>query len=123
MEPKNVNTGFQWAILENTEHPEAAMRFLEYATSTEAQAAFNIDYMEAVRNSVYEIDEYTDAKPWTDFIQEDQQNARPLPKLGNYNEVSTAIQRALQEMLQDPNADPAAVAAEAQARIDEAVEN
>jgi len=123
MQPKNVNTGFQWAILENTEHPEAAMRFLEYATSTEAQAAFNIDYMEAVRKSVYEIDEYTDAKPWTDFIQADQQNARPLPKLGNYNEVSTAIQRALQEMLQDPNADPAAVAAEAQARIDEAVGN
>lgn len=121
MEPKNVNTGFQWAILENSEHPEAAMRFLEYATSAEAQAAFNIDYMEAVRESVYEIDDYTEAKPWTDFIQADQQNARPLPKLGNYTEVSTAIQRALQEMLQSPDADAAAVAAEAQQRIDEAV--
>lgn len=121
MDPVNVNTSFQWAVLSNADHPRAAMEFLKYVSSTDAQLQFNIDYMEAVRASVYDIPEYEQAKPWTDFIAADQVGMRPLPRLPQYNQVSDAIQDALQTMLADRNADARAVAAEAQDRIDEAV--
>lgn len=119
MEPVNVNTSFQFGILANTDYPEAALEFAAYASETDQQMLFNIDYMEAVRESVYEIEEYREAKPWADFILEDQQNMRPLPRLARYNEISEVIQDAIQEMLQDADADAASVAADAQEQIEE----
>ncbi len=119
--PSNVATSFQWAILSNSEHPEAAMKFLKYVTDTEGQVQFNIDYMEAVRASVYEVDRYIQAKPWVDFIKEDQKNMRPLPMLPQYRQISEILQRAIQEMLRSPDTAPQAVAANAQQQINEVV--
>jgi len=118
---KNVHTGFSWAIHEQSNHKEEAAEFLKYLTRPEAQKEFNIDYMEAVRGSVYEMEDYVEAKPWVDFIRDDMKNSRPLPGLAHYTEVSQAIQLAIQEMLSNPDADPQAVAEEAQKKIDEAV--
>jgi len=121
MEPRNVATSFQWAIHTQTEHTEEAIKFLKYATGTQAQYEFNKEYQQAVRKSVYELPEYRQFKPWVDFILEDMKNMRPLPSIPEYMEVSGIIQRALQEMLIGPEADPAEVARTAQQEIDKAV--
>lgn len=121
MEPRNVATGFQWAIHTQTEHTEEAIKFLKYVTGTQPQYEFNKGYMEAVRKSVYKLPEYKQAKPWVDFILEDMKNTRPLPNIAEYSEVSEIIQRALQEMLKGLEADPAEVARTAQQQINKAV--
>ncbi|MDT8303437.1 MAG: sugar ABC transporter substrate-binding protein [Sedimentisphaerales bacterium] len=117
-DPKvNMPTSYQWAIMANSQYPDEAMKFIRYLSRPEGQKEFNISYMEAVRDSVYEMPEYKAAKPWSDFIQKDQAVSRPLPKLARYNQMSEIVQDALQEMLGNPNADASAVAAAAQQKL------
>ncbi|RQD72950.1 MAG: sugar ABC transporter substrate-binding protein [Halanaerobium sp. MSAO_Bac5] len=118
MEKRNVATGFQWAVHEQSEHKDAAFEFIKYATDTAGQFEFNVDYMEAVRLSVYDIPEYREAKPWVDFILDDMEGFSAIPAAPQYSQMSQAIQNGLQEMLNNPDADAEAVAAEIQAVID-----
>lgn len=113
----NMPTTYQWAIMSNTAHPDEAMQFIRYLSRTEGQFEFAKGYMEAVRASVYDMDEYHEAKPWAGFILEDQAVSRPLPQLPQYAQMSEVMQDALQEMLGNPDADAAAVAAETQQRL------
>lgn len=117
----NMPTSFQWAILGNSDHPEEAMKFIQYLSRPSGQLEYNRTYMEAVRLSVYDMPEYQQDKPWSDFIRRDQSVSRPLPRLAQYTRLSEIIQDALQEMLGNPNADARRVAADAQRRLDDAL--
>ena len=115
----NMPTSYQWAILANSDHPEEAMQFMRYLSRPQGQLEFNRGYMEAVRLSVYEMPEYQQAKPWSDFIRADQAVSRPLPRLAQYGRLSEILQDAIQEMLGNPDADARTVAAETQRRLDD----
>ncbi len=115
----NMPTTFQWAILSNSEHPDEAMKFIQYLSRTEGQFEYSKGYMEAVRASVYDMPEYHEAKPWASFMLEDQAVSSPLPRVPQYAQMSDIIQDALQEMLGNPDANASEVAAETQRRIDE----
>ncbi len=115
--PRNIATSFSWAVHAQTQHPDEAAEFVRYLTRPENMKIFNAPYMEAVRESVYEMPEYLEAKPWTEFILTDIPVSEPMPSHALYGEMSGAIQLALQEVLSNPNADPAAVATELGERL------
>jgi len=121
MEAQPVSTGFQWAVHANTDHPEEAFKYVNYLTRPDASLEFNVNYMESVRESVYEMEEYEEAKPWNDLIIEQLETTVPIPGVAEWMDVSEAIQLALQEVMGNPDADPAIVAEEYQQQIDEAV--
>jgi multiple sugar transport system substrate-binding protein len=115
--PRNIATSFSWAVHAQSQHKEEAAEFVRYLTNAENMKIFNAPYMEAVRESVYEMPDYLEAKPWTEFILTDIPVSEPMPSHALYGEMSGAIQLALQEVLSNPNADPAAVAADLAAEL------
>ncbi|MEX2502997.1 MAG: sugar ABC transporter substrate-binding protein [Trueperaceae bacterium] len=117
MEPRNVATSFSWAVHAQSEHKDEAAEFVRYLTRPENSFIFNAPYMEAVRESVYDMPAYLEAKPWTDFILADIPLSEPMPSHPLYGEMSDAIQLALQEVLSNPNADVEAVAADLAASL------
>ncbi|MFU8889301.1 MAG: ABC transporter substrate-binding protein [Trueperaceae bacterium] len=119
VEPRNVATSFSWAVHAQSAHKDEAAAFVRYLANADNSMIFNAPYMESVRKSVYDMPEYLEAKPWTEFILADIPVSEPMPSHALYGEMSGAIQLALQEVLSNPNADPAAVAAELAARLRE----
>ena len=119
MEPRNIATSFSWAVHAQTDHEDEAAAFVRYLANAENSKIFNAPYMESVRESVYAMPDYLEAKPWTDFILADIPVSEPMPSHALYGEMSGAIQLALQEILANPNADAAVVAADLGARLRE----
>ena len=118
---RTMALGWPYVVTTGTDHPEAAMRVLEYLARPEIVGEVAQRYQPTTVLPVLTAEAYIEAKPWAPDFEEPFAELEPLPSHPRQPQIYQILLDAMQDALQNPEADAAQIAQTHQARIDQLV--
>lgn len=110
--------GWPYMVSSNTEHPEAVMEVLKYIFDPEIVKDVALEYQPANRDSVMTSDEYYEAHPYFEVLEESFAEQVPYPTHLRSPERSDILNQMKEEALTNFEDDPQEIADRYQEELD-----